>query len=247
MSDNQGHNVIRPIYDEHEIAELPMPVQRYFRMALPNRQRIISTARVCHQGQFRIGGRTAGWKPFSSVESFGVQPPQLLWKARIRLFVGLSVTVVDSYRDGLGSMQATVLGFPVARFAGTAELASGALQRYVAESLWFPTALLPSQGVEWLPIDTNTAQATLRDRQTAVALQFHFNSAGEITSAYTSGRYRQAGKGFQLTPWTCRYSQYEERKRVRIPLQGEVEWKLPDGALEYWRGRITEIAFDEGF
>jgi hypothetical protein len=33
---------------------------------------------------------------------------------------------------------------------------------------------------------------------------------------------------------------------MRIPVRGEVEWFLPEGPLVYWRGRITEIAYDDG-
>lgn len=35
-----------------------------------------------------------------------------------------------------------------------------------------------------------------------------------------------------------------ERDGIRIPLRGEVEWMLPEGAQPTWRGRVTSIRFD---
>jgi hypothetical protein len=31
---------------------------------------------------------------------------------------------------------------------------------------------------------------------------------------------------------------------LRAKVQGEVAWQLPTGVLTYWRGRLTEIAYD---
>jgi hypothetical protein len=43
------------------------------------------------------------------------------------------------------------------------------------------------------------------------------------------------------TPWEGRFWNYSERDGMRIPVDGEVAWLLPEGAKPYWRGRITEI------
>lgn len=39
--------------------------------------------------------------------------------------------------------------FPLFDAQNQRKLDEGALQRYLAEAIWFPTALLPSQGVTW--------------------------------------------------------------------------------------------------
>jgi hypothetical protein len=31
---------------------------------------------------------------------------------------------------------------------------------------------------------------------------------------------------------------------MRVPLDGVVEWLLPDGAKPYWRGRLTHLVYD---
>jgi hypothetical protein len=31
---------------------------------------------------------------------------------------------------------------------------------------------------------------------------------------------------------------------MRIPLEGEVAWMLPEGQEPYWRGRITNLTYE---
>lgn len=44
-------------------------------------------------------------------------------------------------------------------------------------------------------------------------------------------------------PWLGRFWNYESRGGMRVPLEGEVAWELPEGSWPYWRGRVTEIAY----
>lgn len=39
------------------------------------------------------------------------------------------------------------------------EVAQGELMRFFAEAAWYPTALLPSQGVRWQAVDDTSARA----------------------------------------------------------------------------------------
>jgi hypothetical protein len=67
----------------------------------------------------------------------------------------MSVRVRDGYSDGKGLMVAKIFGlFTVADADSNDEhLASGALMRYLAESAWLPTALLPNENLQWSPIN----------------------------------------------------------------------------------------------
>ena len=126
---------------------------------------------------------------------------------------------------------------------GTA-LSRGALQRYLAEAVWFPTALLPRAGLEWRAVDDSTAVATLTDSGITVSLQFRFDSSGDVVGVYAPDRPRAVQGAYQPTPWSGRFGNHAARNGVRVPLEGEVEWITPTGALPYWRGRIVSIEYD---
>lgn len=225
-------------------AGLPAPVARYFEFALTPGQPLLRTARIEHAGEFR-GSLDAPWSPFTSVQHAAVDPPGFVWDAKIRMFPLPAVRVRDSYLEGTGSMQASVAGvIPVVNAWGRTDLASGALHRYLAESVWLPTALLPGGGLIWEPIDGNSARATLTDSGVTVSLDFRFSDKGEIVSVYTPARYRDVnGKGVP-TPWEGHFRRYERMDGMMVPREGEVAWTLPEGRLPYWRGRVVKAEYD---
>jgi hypothetical protein len=157
----------------------------------------------------------------------------------------VGVRVRDALVAGEGSMQAWLLSLvPVLNERGGAELSEAALQRYLAESVWFPTALLPTAGVEWWQIGENRARATLTVAGTTASLDFRFNDEGEIAFVYTRNRYREVDGAYEPTPWSGYFSNYQERSGMRIPTEAYVQWHLPTGLLPYWRGEIVEVAYD---
>jgi len=234
-----------PRYAPGELDGLPAPVQRYFHGVLPAGQPIITAARIGHEGQFNMAHEGAKWRPFTSEEVVSTRPPGFLWDAHVRAGCGANALVHDAYVDGEGILDASLWGLvPLAHMRGTPEAARDELMRYLAEAAWYPTALLPSQGVVWEPIDDASARATLTDGDTTVSLDFHFDAGGLIERVYCAARNR-AGKGTLIAiPWEGRFWRYETRHGVRIPLEGEVSWLLREGPFPYWRARITRVDYE---
>jgi len=225
--------------------KLPAPVARYFRMALKDGQPLVRSARVSHKGEFLTSKEGNSWSPFESTQHFSANPPGFVWDATMRMAPLMDVRVRDAYLAGKGSMQArTFAVIPVMDAMGKAELDAGALQRYLAEAIWFPTALLPGKGVTWSAIDDTKALATLTDSGTTVSLEFRFNEKGEVSGVFSPGRFREEKGKYILTPWAVRVWNFEERGGMRIPLEGEVAWQLSGGNMPYWKGRIVDVQYD---
>ena len=166
--------------------------------------------------------------------------PAFRWDARVRLGFGLSLGVRDELRDGAGSGELRLFGWTMAGDAGTREMHSGALHRYLAEAVWYPAALLPSERLSWQPCSANAAIATLRDGGAEVALEFRFTAEGDVESIYTPARWGKFGKGYRALPWEGLFAAYADRRGVRVPLHGDVGW-YDDGILQpVWKARILE-------
>jgi hypothetical protein len=152
--------------------------------------------------------------------------------------------VIDSYVDGDGVLDARVLSaIQVADAGPSPDLNEGELLRYLAEAVWFPTALLPNRGVEWDPVDSTAARATLTHRDQTVSAVFHFGDDG-LVERVTADRYREADDDYAA--WTGYFRRYERRNGRVIPTAAEVEWTLPDGDLPYWRATIDRIDHRSG-
>jgi hypothetical protein len=232
------------VFREEDLQELPEPVQRYLAHVLTEGQPYVRTVRLQQSGEFRLGDATAPWKPFSAVQHFTLDPPGFVWDARIEMGPLVPVRVVDMYKAGEGALRAKILStVSVVDAEPSPEMNSGELMRYLAESVWFPTALLPGEGVEWTAIDENSAMATLDHQGTTVSLTFYFNSQNEVERVFAEKRYREVDGTFKPTPWTGHFRNYQARNGMLIPLEGEVMWNLPEGDLSYWRGRVEAIEY----
>ena len=165
-------------YDSRELEGLPAPVQRYFRAVLKEGQPVIAAATVELAGTFNMSATDEQWKPFTSRQRVVTRRPGFLWDAQVSMLPGLTVRVVDSYIAGKGLLHAAILGlFTVADVSGGGEIARGEFMRFFAEMAWYPTALLPSQGVRWEALDDRSANATIVDGPLTLTLLFRFNDA----------------------------------------------------------------------
>ena len=220
---------------------LPNPVARYFRLVLKDGQPIIKTASISQKGEFFLNEK---WIQFEATQEFSGGPAAFVWDAKMNMNPLLKVRVRDALVDGKASMNAKILSLiPVMNMKGDKKLLSAALQRYLAEAAWFPTALLPSDKLSWSEIDENRALATLTESGTTVSLEFRFNSKGEIEEVFSPSRFREVGGEFVPTPWGGRFTKFEVRTGMLIPVEGEVKWQLPKGAMPYWRGKIIEAKY----
>lgn len=233
------------VYEPGELADLPAPVRRYLELVLTPGQRLVASAAVTHEGEFNTAAEGERWAPFTSTQVVIAQRPGFDWDARVRMAPGVTAYVHDAYVAGEGILHAALFGLvTVADVRGSPEIAQGELMRFFAEAPWYPTALLPSQGVRWEPLDARSARASLTDGNTTVTVSVHFGDDGLMAGVRAPIRYRTRGRELVGMPWEGRVWDYQVRDGMRVPLQGEVAWLPPSGRQPYWRGRITSVAYE---
>jgi hypothetical protein len=233
-------------YDEaRELAGLPPPVQRFFKATLKNGAPIVAATTVRHQGTFNLSEGSEQWKPFTSTQHVVTRRPGFVWDGRVSMVPGLAVHVHDAYVAGEGILHPAIGGlFTLVDLRGGGDVAQGELMRFFAEAAWYPTALLPSQGVRWDAVDDGSAKATLSDGSITLTLLFRFTKDGDMASVRAESRGRTVQGRVTPTPWEGQWSRHAERDGMRVPLSGEVAWLTPEGRRPYWRGTITELRYE---
>jgi hypothetical protein len=227
----EGRSAFPARFDSTDLEDLPAPVQRYFRAVLKEGQPIISALTIEMVGTFNMSTTAEHWKPFTSRQRVATHRPGFLWDARISMVPGLVARVVDSYIAGVGLLHAAILGLvTVAKVSGGGEIARGEFMRFFAEAAWYPTALLPSQGVRWEAVDDHSANATIVDGPLTLTLLFRFNHAGLIDSVRSEARGAMVGNKIVIMPWECGLSRYEVRDGMTVPTAGEASWVRPEGS-----------------
>jgi len=232
-------------YNAREIADLPAPVRRYFELALTEGQPIIRAADAAMTGTFNMSLDAPQWKPFTSQQRVVTHRPGFVWNARIMLFAGFPVRVHDAYVAGTGILTPSILGlFSMGNVSGTGEPARGELMRWFAECAWYPTALLPSQGIEWVAVDATSAQATMTDGPIRLTMLFRFGDDGLISSIHADARGALVAGQIVMMPWEGRFSDYRRQDGMLIPFYAEVAWITPQGERPYFRGTIDRLAYE---
>jgi hypothetical protein len=228
-----------------ELDDLPAPVQRYFRKVLREGQRVVAAVNVRHSGTFNMGETKDQWRSFTSDQRVVTKHPGFDWNGRISVMPGLPGLVHDAYVAGEGTLHVALFGlFSIANLRGTGDIATGELMRFIAEAAWYPTALLPSQGVHWEGVDEHSARVSLTDGDISLSMLIGFNEQDLIERVHAVARGRTTGGKVIPTPWEGHFRNYAERGGMVVPLEGEVAWLLTEGAKPYWRGRITEINYE---
>jgi hypothetical protein len=224
---------------DRSLDTIPAPVARYLRLATPKPTRI-EQVQIHQIGTLRTDVRSERWLPFEADHIVVPAATGFVWNARVAVAPLLHVRVRDALIEGTGSGRVSLLSaFTVSADAGTAEMNSGSLHRYLAEAVWYPTALLPSAQLKWTEIDGTKALATLTVRGVSVSLEFRFAESGEVTGIYTPGRWGKFSEGYQQVPWEGHFRDYREREGVFVPTEGDVGWYVDDEWYAVWKGRVT--------
>jgi hypothetical protein len=224
---------------------LPPPVQRWFRAVLRDGAPVVSAVSIEHEGSFNMGESADSWRPFSSTQRVITNRPGFVWDGRVNMAPALNAQVHDAYVAGIGVLRPSLAGlYTLMELRGPGEVARGELMRWLAEAPWYPTALLPGQGVSWQAIDEHSAQASVTDGGITVSLRFIFGDDGLLASVFTPARERTVAGQLVATPWEGRWFDYAERSGMLVPMRGEVAWLLPEGRKPYWRGTVNRIDYE---
>jgi hypothetical protein len=220
-------------------AALPEPVQRYLRYALRDATPELRTVRILHGGSFRTKP-DAPWSPIEGEEYFTVGKPGFVWAARMEASRFLWIGVRDRVIDGHGNMLVKLYSaFTVVDATGP-EMDEGSRMRWLAETMWFPSALA-GKGIGWEAIDAHSARATLLDGGLPVSVVFDFDDEGKISGLHAQRYYDAGGGRFVLMPWLGRAADYRELGGIRVPTSVEVAWGLASGEFTYARFHVTAL------
>jgi hypothetical protein len=222
------------IFSYSQLQGLPAPVQRYFRHVIKEGQPYISYVRLMHDGQFKTTPEK-DWVKIKGEQYFTTAKPGFIWKGSTNLF-----TARDMYIADKGKLIVSFFSlFKIAAGQGE-KYDHGELLRWLAESVWFPTNLLPNGNLQWKPIDSLTAQLTFTYNSLSLLYLVSFNDKDEITQLQTK---RYMGKA-NFETWIGKVSDYREKNGVIIPLAIEAIYRLKEGDYSYAKFNVKSIEYN---
>lgn len=230
------------MYNEAALAGLPEVVQRYFRLVLHNGQKYIRFAKVHQEAEYKMKPQGA-WIEVSANSSYTTEHPALVWDAVLHdnRYRWRRAHLIYLHGAGEG-MTKLYGGLTLSDYSGS-EADITLLCRFLSESLWFPTALLPGRHVEWRAHGPNSAEAVITDDELEARAIFHFNAAGEVEKITTTDKFRDFRGGFHKEEFVMHCRNYKQLNNILVPTELEFVWELDNGTFPYARITATDVEY----
>ncbi len=230
---SQSKNISNQTFNYNQLLALPEPVQRYFKHALKDGQPYISYVNLTHDGQFKTG-QNKDWVNIKGEQYFTTQNPGFIWKGTTSLF-----TARDMYIADKGRLVVSLLSLINVVDGKGEKYNEGELQRWLSESVWFPTNLLPGGNVKWSVIDANSAKLSFNYKNISFFHLVTFNEIGEIVEMETE-RYMTDDK---RETWVGKFKDYKEINSIIIPTDIEAIYRLAKGDYSYAKFKVKKIEY----
>lgn len=222
-------------FDPESVADLPPPARRYLRHAVEPGAPVARHVAVTMDGEFRLGAR---WRPFEATEVLAARRG-FVWQPTVHLGPGLWVSGADFYVDGTGGQRFYLDGLlPVVRARGPAVDRSSA-GRFLAESVWLPTSLLPEVGADWEAVSERRARVRLPWADEPLTLTV--DDDGALRSVETR---RVDGDTGEPRPFGAFVESERTVGGLTVPWRLEVGWGVgTDGYDPFFRAGLREATF----
>lgn len=230
---SQSGDISNKTFSYKQLQDLPQPVQRYLRHVMKDGQPYISYVHLKHNGQIKTDPKK-DWMNIEGEQYFTTEKPGFIWKGSTRMFTARDMYILDKGR-------LVVSLFSLFKIAGGQgeKYDQGELLRWLGESVWFPTNLLPSERLQWTAIDNQNAQLTFKYNNHFLSYLVAFNEVGEITELQTK---RYMGEG-NLETWIGKVSNYKEINGIVVPTTIEAIYRFKEGDYSYAKFNVKRIEY----
>lgn len=230
-----------PAVRREELEPLPAPVRRWLEASGVVGRPRARTVHLTQRGFLRTAPEQ-GWMPAEAQQVFTVDEPGFVWRVKVRMLRVIPVAGRDSYLEGRGRMLIALASLLPLADASDEKIQQGAMLRFLAETVWFPSAAL-SPYVAWEPIDETSARATMTWRGASASAVFSFDERGRLREL-TARRWMGAGEKATLQRWVVPATEWREMDGVAVPVKGEAVWRLKEGDFSYYRWEVTALQYD---
>lgn len=223
------------------LVNLPPVVQKWLTHSGVIGKPYISSVHLVQELKLKMKPEQAVWYTGRAEQYITVEPPGFNWSITTQMNPVLKVAGRDKFENGKGEMTIKLLSLiPVAQAKNDKKLNQAALQRYLAEIVWLPSASLSSY-IKWESIDSHSARATMAYKGTIGSGEFYFDENGDFIK-FVAMRY-QDSKASEATRWTVVATKTEERNGIKIPVECEASWALKEGEWTWLKLEITDIQY----
>lgn len=130
---------------------------------------------------------------------------------------------------------------PVVQAEDNEKLNQAALQRYLAEIVWFPSAALQPY-IEWEYRDESSAKATMTYGGTTGSGTFYFDEKGAFVQ-FVALRYKEVADDSPAYEWVIDVLESNSLNGVQVPVKLRVTWRLDELDWTWLELELTNLRY----
>jgi hypothetical protein len=233
-----------PMVTEADLAPLPLPVQRYLRLAGVVGHERVSNFRARMHGRIR-SGPDATWMPLQAEQHNFIDDASRHFYMTASMFL----VPIDGYHRFVGqdaTMLIKAMGMvPVASNAGP-EMAQAETVTVFNDMCVMAPATLIDPAIAWETLDAHTVRATFTRGANVARADLVFNDQGELVNFWSDDRRQAPPDGGAMAPvrWSTPLRGYRSHGPFRLMGRGEGRWHEPQGDYAYIELELDDIAYN---
>lgn len=239
-----GGLIMGPSVDEilADIDMLPEPVQRWLKRSGAAERQKIKSVRLKQTGLMRLKPEQKNWLKAEAEQAITTDPPSFIWTVNMSMNPFVGIIGRDSFKEGKAQMLIKLAALvPVAQVEDNAKTNESALQRFLMEMAWYPTAaLLPY--VTWKELDESTAEAEMSYNGVRGSAVFHVGEQGDLVKVVAS-RFKDNGAEAQRFPCVAEIKRHMEVEGLNVPAEIEITWLLEEGPFTWYKFKVHGMEF----
>lgn len=230
------------VFTEEDIADLPLPVQKYFRhCGYIGTPKMFYMRAMFQDVDFILEKDKSTIKIDYTLYDF-VHGPNRIAYIDSSMF-GIPFEGLDAYVAGNGSMKGVIAKFFTLFYQTGEAMDKASLVTCLSECLIIPNLALQDY-VVWEEIDALHAKAAISRYGITASGIFTFNENGEMLSFTTDDREAVAADGTsEKVKWSAVCSEYVETNGIKKPTVFQAIWHYDDGDLVYFDGKDVVIEY----
>ncbi|MCK5344750.1 MAG: hypothetical protein KAR20_15155, partial [Candidatus Heimdallarchaeota archaeon] len=227
---------------KEQLNDLPYPVANWLNLSGIIGKEKIHTVWLSQNIRMKMKPGQKEWNEAVAEQYFSVENPAFIWKVQMNMAPLIKITGRDKFVDGKGEMLIKLFSsLNIANEKGE-KMDEGALQRFLAEIVWFPSAAL-SQYITWEAIDSLSAKAIMNYKGTTGSGTLYFNELGDFVK-FSTIRYKDNEADAQRYEWLVTVKEHSMMSGIKIPTKIEVTWMLENGNWTWLDLEITDIRYN---
>lgn len=226
--------------NNQKVNDLPVPVQKWLMYSRVLEKDIIDNVSLKQKIRMKLSPEQEHWNMAVAEQLFTIHPPAFNWSVNMQMNRIMSIQGRDKFDNGKAEMLMKIFStIPVVNVKSNAKINQAALQRYLAEIVWFPSAALSSY-INWEDINDQSAKATMTYGGTSGSGIFYFKENGEFAK-FSAMRYKDSDEHAKQYEWIVEVIKTEEINGLKVPAEAKLTWRLENMDWTWLELEITEL------